>query len=108
MNFLLRSAQSAAADQPSVHDFSTDTHHMSKPSATLEGLIAEDPYPQYSAAEDGDGEVDEVGGENGSIAGPSTKNDAPIVENHSDVNEEEGWITIPYSTSPPFQSTCLH
>ncbi|XP_057949278.1 uncharacterized protein LOC131144579 [Malania oleifera] len=100
MNFLLRPAQTVAAEQTSVREFPTDVQYASKPAATLEGLIAEDPYPQYSTADEHVGENDVVGGESGSVAGPSAKNDTPITENHSDVTEDEGWITIPYKELP--------
>lgn len=100
MNFLLRSTQTVIPDHPSVNEFPTDAHYIPKPSSTLEGLIADDPYPQYSVGDDHGEETDGMGGENGDVAGPSAKNDSPITENHTDVTEEEGWITIPYRKLP--------
>ncbi|KAF8401958.1 hypothetical protein HHK36_012909 [Tetracentron sinense] len=100
MNFLLRTAQPVVPDQPAVHESSTDANSMAKRVTTLEGLIAEDPYPQYSTGEDGDRESDGVGGGSGSVAVPSAENDSPILEKHSDVTEDEGWITIPNKELP--------
>lgn len=93
MNFLLRSAPTAASVQPPVNDFPVDMDHMSKkPATTLEGLIAEDPCSQRSATEDCDKETDGVG--------PNAKEELHIIEKHSDVTEDEGWITIPYKELP--------
>ena len=107
MNFLMRSTQTAAAEQASVHESTPEKHYIPKPTASLEALIAEDPYPLYSTVEGDDGEVDGFGGENASIAVPDAKKDSSIVAKHSDVSEEEGWITIPYSMPLPLHSTCL-
>ncbi|XP_031284246.1 uncharacterized protein LOC116142970 [Pistacia vera] len=100
MNFLLRSTtttQHAVPEQESP----AATSFLPKPSTTLEGLIAEDPYPRYSAVDDRDGETESAGDENGGgIEGSSEKNDSPAVENYTDVSEEEGWITIPYKELP--------
>lgn len=102
MNFLLRSTttQHVAQEQVSVHqqESPADTSFVPKPASTLEGLIAEDPFPLYASSDDRDGESDGVGAETGGIAGSSARNDTSFVENHTDVAEEEGWITIPYST----------
>lgn len=100
MNFLLRpSAHNVVKEQVSGHESLADTRYVSKPAATLEGLISEDPFPESPVAEDRDGETDVVGVENDAVPGPNGKNDSLTLENHSDVSEEEGWITIPYSTS---------
>ncbi|XP_059446287.1 uncharacterized protein LOC132177835 [Corylus avellana] len=100
MNFLLRPAQNAAAEQPSTNESPADTHYKSKPAATLEGLIAEDPYPRYSAVDDRNGGTVGGGGENGSVGDPHGKNESSTVVKHSDVSEEEGCITIPYKELP--------
>lgn len=97
MNFLMRSSHHVAAEQPSLPEIPAETHHISKPAATLEGLIAEDPYPQFSTIEERDGETDGVGGENGNAAGTGEIKESSTVAKHSDVSAEEGWITIPYS-----------
>lgn len=99
MNFL-RPAQNAAADQPSIHESAADMHYKPKPGATLEGLIAEDSYTQYSTVEDHYGESVGVESENGNVGGPCVKDESPTVVEHSDVSEEEGWITIPYKELP--------
>ncbi|KAE9465615.1 hypothetical protein C3L33_02481, partial [Rhododendron williamsianum] len=68
---------------------------------TLGGLMAEDTYLRNSKAEDqGKDPTDGNWGENGSVMGASSKSDTPIVVNHIDVAEDEGWITIPYKELP--------
>ncbi|XP_048318479.2 uncharacterized protein LOC107428854 [Ziziphus jujuba] len=100
MNFLLRSTHHVAAEQPSLQEAPAETPQTSKPAVTLEGLIAEDPYPQFSTVEERDEETDGIVAENGSIAGAEAKNESSVVAKHSDVSEEEGWITIPYKKLP--------
>lgn len=95
MNFLLRPAQSAAAEEPSAHESPADLNYKTKPAATLEGLIAEDPYPQYSTVVDRNGGSVGVEGEFGSVGGQSAESESSSVVKHSDVSEEEGCITIP-------------
>ncbi|KAI8562969.1 hypothetical protein RHMOL_Rhmol03G0077000 [Rhododendron molle] len=104
MNFLLRPAQTAAAtaaERPSVSSkYMTDANYASKDRMTLGGLMAEDTYLRNSKAEDqGKDPTEGNWGENGSVMGASSKSDTPIVVNHIDVAEDEGWITIPYSMS---------
>lgn len=91
MNFLLRPTthqvikEQVPAPVPALESPS--------PAVTLEGLIAEDSFPQSEVRDMG------IGGENGSVA--ATKNDSSLVlENHSDVSEEEGWIVIPFGELP--------
>ncbi|KAH8495204.1 hypothetical protein H0E87_018404 [Populus deltoides] len=91
MNFLLRPTthqvikEQVSAPVPALESPS--------PAVTLEGLIAEDSFPQSEVRDMG------IGGENGSVA--ATKNDSSLVlENHSDVSEEEGWIVIPFGELP--------
>lgn len=100
MNFLLRPTQHIVVEPTPVPETPAEIPYVTKPSATLEGLIAEDPFPQYSRVDDSDG----VPGENGGT-GPSAKSDTSMMESHSDVSEEEGWITIPYSTPSLLQLT---
>ncbi|PON67495.1 heat-inducible transcription repressor [Parasponia andersonii] len=100
MNFLMRSTQTAVPEQAPVRESTAEIHHIPKPTASLEALIAEDPYPRYSLIEDHDGEADGFGGENASTAVLDAKKDSSIVAKHSDVSEEEGWITIPYKELP--------
>ena len=98
MNFLMRSTQSVAAEPTPVHESHMVAHHVPKPTASLEVLIAEDQYPRYSPVEDHDGETDDFIGENASTAVPDSKEDSTNVAKHFDVSEEEGWIMIPYGT----------
>jgi hypothetical protein len=98
MNFLLRPTthqvikEQVSAPVPALESPS--------PAVTLEGLIAEDSFPQSEVRDMG------IGGENGSVA--ATKNDSSLVlENHSDVSEEEGWIVIPFGTATPFFYHCI-
>ncbi|XP_041015564.1 uncharacterized protein LOC121258220 isoform X1 [Juglans microcarpa x Juglans regia] len=100
MNFLLRPAQSAAAEELSVHESPADMNYKTKPAATLEGLIAGDPYPQYSTVEDRNGGSVGVEGEIGSVGGQSAESESSSVVKHSDVSEEEGCITIPCGELP--------
>ena len=102
MNFLMRPAQNVAAEQPSTNESPADTHYKSKPAATLEGLIAEDPYPRYSTVDNRNGGTVGGEGENGSVGDPHGENESSPVVKHSDVSEEEGCITIPYSMSSQF------
>ncbi|KAI4370550.1 hypothetical protein MLD38_018895 [Melastoma candidum] len=98
MNFLLRpSQQSAIVDQPTLNVSDGSSAQLSK-SMTLEGLIAEDSFPQYYSADDSRIETDGTRTDQVSIPGP--RNDAPVVEKHVDVSEEEGWITVPHGKLP--------
>lgn len=92
MNFLgLRSNQTAASEQPPAQEIPVETNHDSKLATTLEGLIAEDPFPETtSEARNGDSE-------NGTFMGSGVKDNSPIDGNHLDVTDDEGWIAIPYS-----------
>lgn len=107
MNFLLRSTtttQHAVPEQESP----AATSFLPKHPSTLENLIAEDAYTRYSTANYLGGEIESVGGENGgSIEVSCEKNDSPVVENHTDVSEEEGWIIIPYSTISQSRFNCF-
>ncbi|KAA8533018.1 hypothetical protein F0562_032865 [Nyssa sinensis] len=100
MNFLLRSTQTAVVEQRSVKDYQTDGNYISKPEATLKGIIAEDPFLLNSTSEYHDGEADGIRGENGGVVGPSSKIDSSILENHIDVTEDEGFLTIPCKELP--------
>ncbi|PQQ08672.1 uncharacterized protein Pyn_14559 [Prunus yedoensis var. nudiflora] len=83
MNFLMRSShvQRVSAEQPSVPEPPADVHPTPKSATTLEGLIAEDSYPQYSTIDDHVGESE-------------------YRAKHYDVSDEEGWIAIPYKELP--------
>ncbi|KAK3022919.1 hypothetical protein RJ639_046463 [Escallonia herrerae] len=99
MNFLmLRSNQTAAPEQQAGVGFGND---VSKSAATLEGLIAQEPFPESSSADNHDRESDGFRSENRSAGGSSVMDNSPSVENHIDVSEDEGWIAIPYSTPLP-------
>ncbi|KAH7570158.1 hypothetical protein JRO89_XS05G0059900 [Xanthoceras sorbifolium] len=100
MNFLIRSTHHVVAEQVHVSEPPVDASPLTKSTPTLEGLIGEESFPRYSSGDDLDHETDGVGGDNGGIAGHSAKNDSSVVENHTDVSEEEGWITIPYKELP--------
>ncbi|KAJ4956650.1 hypothetical protein NE237_013433 [Protea cynaroides] len=58
------------------------------------------PYSPPPSNVDGDAERDGFSGESGGLSNPNTKHQLPIVENHSDVSDGEGWITIPYKELP--------
>ncbi|VVA27727.1 PREDICTED: ZEAMMB73_Zm00001d001834 [Prunus dulcis] len=97
MNFLMRSShvQRVSAEQPSVPEPPADAHPTPKSATTLEGLIAEDSYPQYSTIDDHVGES-EYRGENAIGA----NNESSVIAKHYDVSDEEGWIAIPYKELP--------
>lgn len=87
MNFLLlRSNQHVTSEPPPVPEEVAESTYSSKSASTLEGFIAEDPFPDYPNVENLDGETNGLLGENASVP-----------ENYTDVSEEDGWITIPYS-----------
>ncbi|GAV68587.1 hypothetical protein CFOL_v3_12090 [Cephalotus follicularis] len=100
MNFLIRSTHQLVEDPVSFQEHLPDEQSVQKPSSTLEGLIAVDPFPRCSTAEDRDAGTNGIGHENGGASGPNAKNDSPIVEDHVDVSEEEGWIAVPYNKLP--------
>ncbi|XP_061990855.1 uncharacterized protein LOC133709209 isoform X1 [Rosa rugosa] len=88
----------AAAEQPqpAVYEPPPEAQLPPKPAGpTLEGLIAEDSYPQYSAIAD---HVRE--NESGVEHGAGAKNDSSVIAKHHDVSDEEGWIAIPYKELP--------
>lgn len=105
MNFLLRPAQTAAAtagEQPSVSSkYMTDANYASKDRMTLGGVL----WPKIHICRilkvkiRGKILLMEFEVKKEALMGASSKSDTPIVENHINVAEDEGWITIPYSTS---------
>ncbi|XP_019054215.1 PREDICTED: uncharacterized protein LOC104602813 isoform X2 [Nelumbo nucifera] len=100
MNFLMRTAQPVVSDQPAVNEPPLHPNSALKSAMTLEGLIAEDPFPQSSISVDGGKESDGVGAGSSTVVGQSANLQFPIVENYSVVTEDEGWITIPYKELP--------
>ncbi|XWS34040.1 hypothetical protein CRYUN_Cryun21dG0005300 [Craigia yunnanensis] len=94
MNFLLlRSNQQGTPEPPPVPEEVAESTYVSKSVTTLEGLIAEDPFPEYPTVENHDRETNGFLGEN---AGLASDKYASVPDNHTDVSEEDGWITIPY------------
>lgn len=100
MNFLLRTTQNVAAEPPPVREPSANLPPAptAPKSATLEGLIAEDPFPQFPATEDHDGVNSDFEAESGGVA--CIKDIAAAMESHTNVSDEEGWVTIPYKDLP--------
>ncbi|KAK1309562.1 hypothetical protein QJS10_CPA09g00433 [Acorus calamus] len=98
MNFLMRAATPAVPlpDPPTVPDPNADMMPVHGPATTLQGLIADDPYPVPSLVEDGNRENDGGGAVTGDAPGLSAKNQMPV-RNHTDVPEDEGLIIIPCS-----------
>lgn len=95
MNFLLlRSNQQAAPEPPPVQEEVAESTYVSSSATSLEGLIGEDPFPEYPTVENHDAETNGHLGEN---AGVGSDKKSSVPENHIDVCEEDGWITIPYS-----------
>ncbi|CAM0870820.1 unnamed protein product [Alopecurus aequalis] len=99
MNFLYRAAQPEQDHRP-----------PRSPAKTLEGLIADDSYrvsaaaEQAGAASNGTGEIAGDAAAAAAAASPAapssdSKTPAPAGK-HSDVSEDEGWITIPNKELP--------
>ncbi|KAK1277179.1 hypothetical protein QJS04_geneDACA020215 [Acorus gramineus] len=101
MNFLMRAATPAVPlpDPPTVPDPNADMMPVHGPATTLQGLIADDPYPVPSLVEDGNGENDGGGAVTGDAPGLAAKNQIPV-RNHTDVPEDEGLIIIPCKELP--------
>ncbi|OMO90287.1 hypothetical protein CCACVL1_07423 [Corchorus capsularis] len=101
MNFLLlrsnSSQQGTPEPPPPVQEEVVESTYVSKSATTLEGLIAEDPFPEYPTVENHGGEINGFEGEN---AGVASDKDASFPQSHTDVSEEDGWITIPNKDLP--------
>ncbi|GJM95646.1 hypothetical protein PR202_ga12412 [Eleusine coracana subsp. coracana] len=105
MNFLYRTA-AAPPPPPEPPRVPEQDDDFEKPIRTLEGLIAEDPHMPSSArpssarpSEDGTG----YSGGPGDLVRDSVSSDAkhPVLPGtHTDVAEDEGWITIPHKALP--------
>ncbi|KAG1333949.1 hypothetical protein COCNU_03G000680 [Cocos nucifera] len=94
MNFILRTAQPVTSDLPSVPE--AEHHKEARPTqnraTTLEGLIAEDRFPNFPIGED-DGKDNDGASAVGAEAQDSENQVA--FGNHTDVTEDEGCIIIP-------------
>ncbi|KAK8977277.1 hypothetical protein V6N11_021363 [Hibiscus sabdariffa] len=99
MNFLLsRSNQQATPEPlPPVPEEVAESISASNSVTSLEGLIAEDQFPEYPTVENHDAQTNGYFGEN---AGVGNDKKSSVPENHIDVSEEDGWITIPYKDLP--------
>ncbi|KAL3501328.1 hypothetical protein ACH5RR_035777 [Cinchona calisaya] len=101
MNFLgLRSNQTAASEQPFAQEIHGDLNQAVKLATTLEGLIAEDPFPENMLDEIQNGDSEDYLNENGSFDHSGGKSNSNVEGRHVDVAEDEGWITIPYKELP--------
>lgn len=91
MNFLsLRSNSQNASSQQQK----SDQENQAKPSTTLEGLIDEDPFPPTPSNNAGRDFNSKFG------AAFSATSKVSGLENHVDVTEDQGWITIPNKELP--------
>ncbi|XP_008805504.2 uncharacterized protein LOC103718451 isoform X1 [Phoenix dactylifera] len=99
MNFLLRTAHPVASDLHSAPEakHQKDVRPTQKQATTLEGLIAEDLFPNSLTEEDDDKDGDGVGDAGGETQGSENQ---VACGNLTDVTEDEGWITIPYKELP--------
>ncbi|KAM0944118.1 hypothetical protein DsansV1_C12g0116101 [Dioscorea sansibarensis] len=103
MNYILRATQiqPVAPELPSVDEVEHQEplQPISKPVTTLEGLIAEDPYPNHPTNDDiekdNEGSVDAS-----AVAANSGLKNHISIGNHFDVTEDEGWIMIPCEKLP--------
>ncbi|PIN15221.1 hypothetical protein CDL12_12153 [Handroanthus impetiginosus] len=101
MNFLmLRSNNQTAAQglQP-IKETQVEANYVSKAATTLEGLIAEDPFPGSTLSETRNAENDQFGDEEGSTAVSNEKNNSQV-DSHKDVTEDNGFIIIPSKEIP--------
>lgn len=94
MNFLM--LRSNNQELQSVKETQVEANYVTKAATTLEGLIAEDPFPESKSSETCNAERDEFGDEDGRTAVSSGK-DSFQVDSHIDVTEDNGLIIIPYS-----------
>ncbi|KAL8104762.1 uncharacterized protein LOC141677150 isoform X2 [Apium graveolens] len=94
MNFLnLRSlSQTASSEQQNQK---SEQEIQTKPSTTLEGLIDEDPFPPTPSSNNAGRDMNSKFG-----ASFSATSNVSGLENHVDVTEDQGWITIPYKELP--------
>jgi hypothetical protein len=94
MNFLYRTAASPppAPETPRVPEKDHQEDDFQKPIRTLEGLIAEDPHMPSSARPSED-----VAGYGRDSASEEVQS-LVLPRTHTDVSEDEGWITIPHSS----------
>lgn len=95
MNFLMLRSNNS---QPSVKETQVEANYVTKTASTLEGLIAEDPFPESTSSETRISGNDEFGNENGTEAVSSGKNNQ--VDSHIDVTEDDGSIVIPCKEVP--------
>lgn len=73
-----------------------EVNDVTNAASTLEGLIAEDPFPEGTSSETCNAETNEVGDENGITAVSSGKNNSQV-DSHIEVKENDGCVIIPYS-----------
>lgn len=94
MNFLnLRSnSQTASSEQQKQK---SDEENQAKTTTTLEGLIDEDPFPPTPSSNNAGRDFNSKFG-----AAFSATSNVSGLENHVDVTEEQGWITIPHKELP--------
>ncbi|KAL3511169.1 hypothetical protein ACH5RR_030570 [Cinchona calisaya] len=99
MNFLgPRSNQTAASsvEQSYAQEIQGEVNQQGPQLATiLEGLIAEDSFPDNMLAETQNGDS-----ENGNFDRSAAKGNSHVEGRHVDVAEDEGWIAIPYKELP--------
>lgn len=98
MNFLLRATQPAVPEVSTAVEPEADSavKPTPRPTTTLEGLIAEEPFPSNSIENDANTNNNGDGVSSSLTEVPTSKSQAPVGK-YTDVSEEDGWITIPYS-----------
>ncbi|CAD5173353.1 unnamed protein product [Musa acuminata subsp. malaccensis] len=101
MNFLIRTAQPVVPEVSTVvePEHQKAVRPIPKPAATLEGLIAEETFSNHSIGNDALTDSEQVGFVGSSAPGSTSKNQFPV-GNHTDVSDDDGWITIPYKELP--------
>lgn len=98
MNFLIRTAQPIVPEVSKVVEPEQNKvmQPIIKRTTTLEGLIAEEPYPGHSVGDDINSDNIGSGFVGSSMECSTFKNQVPIGD-YTDVSKDNGWITIPYS-----------
>ncbi|WOL20633.1 hypothetical protein Cni_G29438 [Canna indica] len=98
MNFLMRSTQPVVPEVPTISDHN-NLKPIPQPTTTLEGLIAEDPFPSHSTGDGANTESNGAGVADNLEEDSTSKNQVPVGK-HTDISEDDGWITIPYKELP--------
>ncbi|KZV28722.1 hypothetical protein F511_32474 [Dorcoceras hygrometricum] len=101
MNFLMmRSHSQTAIQEPSSsQETQAEVNYESRPTTTLEGLFSDDSFPENTPSRTRYAENHEYEGENSSSTSTSGESNSQV-NSHIDVEEDDGFIIIPYKEVP--------